>query len=57
MFTGSEVSLRDLRDCLERELRDSLGVGADVELVEPLSLERSTGKAKRVVDLRNNLYI
>lgn len=55
MFTGSEVSLRDLRDCLERELRDSLGVGADVELVEPLSLERSTGKAKRIIDLRNNL--
>ncbi|OYT55111.1 MAG: phenylacetate--CoA ligase [Candidatus Altiarchaeales archaeon ex4484_2] len=52
IFTGSEVQLRDLRQALERELRSGLDVSVRVELVEPLSLERSAGKAKRVFDLR-----
>lgn len=52
IFKGSEIALRDLKNRLERELRDGLGVSAVVELVEPKSIERSLGKAKRVVDLR-----
>ena len=34
------------------ELESSLGVGVKVKLVEPKSLQRSEGKAKRVEDRR-----
>ncbi len=51
-FTGSETGLRELRLRLEEDLRSGLDVGVRVELVEPLSLERSVGKAQRVIDLR-----
>ena len=52
VFTGSEVALRKLRQALMSELRSGLNVGVGVELVEPGSLERSMGKANRVLDLR-----
>ncbi|MFD9398542.1 phenylacetate--CoA ligase PaaK [Streptomyces sp. NPDC060011] len=35
-----------------RAIKDGIGVSADVEIVEPESLERSVGKLKRIVDLR-----
>ena len=41
-----------LRNKLEAELRSVIGIGFDVKLVEPKSIERSTGKAKRVIDKR-----
>ena len=45
------------QEMLAARLRDRfksvLGVNAVVKLVEPHSIERSEGKAKRVVDLRN----
>ena len=34
------------------ELRSMLGIGAKVHLVNPKSIERSEGKAKRVIDRR-----
>jgi phenylacetate-CoA ligase len=34
------------------ELRSVLGIGAKVHLVNPKSIERSEGKAKRVIDRR-----
>lgn len=37
---------------LEDELRSVIGLGFKVRLVEPKSIERSTGKAKRVIDNR-----
>jgi phenylacetate-CoA ligase len=37
---------------LERLVRDNAGVGASVDVVEPEVLERSQGKALRVLDLR-----
>jgi len=37
---------------LERKLENTLGIRPLVKLVEPKSLERSEGKAKRVVDKR-----
>ena len=44
----------------ERELvaglKSMLGIGTKVHLVEPKSIARSEGKAKRVIDNRENLY-
>ncbi|KNB52400.1 phenylacetate--CoA ligase PaaK [Streptomyces caatingaensis] len=37
---------------IARRIKDDVGVTAAVEIVEPGSLERSVGKIKRVVDLR-----
>ena len=37
---------------LTARLQSVLGLSVDVKLVEPRSIERSTGKAKRVVDKR-----
>ena len=41
-----------LQKKLENELRSVIGIGFKVLLVEPKSIERSTGKAKRVIDNR-----
>lgn len=53
-------SLLDQYGALERlsmeiraKLRTVLGLDCTVTLVEPRTIERSTGKAKRVIDLRN----
>lgn len=40
---------------IRAQLRTVLGLDCKVTLVEPHSIERSTGKAKRIVDLRNVL--
>ena len=37
---------------ITEKLRSTLGIGAKVHLVNPKSIERSTGKAKRVIDKR-----
>jgi phenylacetate-CoA ligase len=41
-----------LQHKLEGELRSVIGLGFKVKLVEPKSIERSTGKARRVIDNR-----
>ena len=41
-----------LADRLRAAVKDSVGVSVAVEVVEPHSLERSLGKAKRIEDLR-----
>jgi len=38
---------------LETQLRSALGIGAKVHLLRPKSIERSEGKARRVIDNRN----
>jgi len=38
---------------LAREVKDRVGVRVDVEVVEPGTLERSTGKLQRVIDRRS----
>ncbi|NLG29083.1 MAG: phenylacetate--CoA ligase, partial [Chloroflexi bacterium] len=55
MFTDNIARLKTLREKAEYEMRESLGIQARVKLVEPHSIERSTGKAKRVID-RRDLY-
>jgi phenylacetate-CoA ligase len=46
-------ALDQLRDSAESELSQTLGVGAIVKLMGPHSIERSEGKAKRVIDKRD----
>ena len=41
-----------LKKKLASRLQSVLGLGVDVKLVEPRSIERSVGKAKRVIDNR-----
>ncbi len=45
-------TLERLRNRVGAEIASSLAVNLDVKLVEPKSIQRSEGKAKRVVDLR-----
>jgi len=45
--------LEKLEKKIRHELKIVLQIDAKVSLVEPKTLERSTGKAKRVIDLRN----
>lgn len=51
-FSDEMGQMVQLRNKLEAELRSVIGIGFDVKLVEPKSIERSTGKAKRVIDKR-----
>ena len=44
--------LEEIRDRIHRDLESTLGIAVKVKLVEPKSIERSEGKAKRVVDRR-----
>ncbi|HDR46118.1 MAG TPA: phenylacetate--CoA ligase, partial [Geoalkalibacter subterraneus] len=44
--------LQDLSNRIRKEIKDLLGVTCKVRLVEPKSLARSEGKAKRVIDNR-----
>ncbi len=37
---------------IRREIEDVLGINVRVKLVEPKTIERSEGKAKRVIDRR-----
>ena len=55
MFTDNIARLKTLRERAEYEMRETLGVQARIKLVEPNSIERSMGKARRVID-RRDLY-
>ncbi|MCE5258564.1 MAG: AMP-binding protein, partial [Chloroflexi bacterium] len=52
-FSDKLGHLTDMQRTIEAELYEILGINAHVKLVEPNSIERSTGKAKRVVDRRD----
>ena len=45
--------LKALQDEIHRRIKTILGIEIKVTLVEPKSIERFTGKAQRIVDLRN----
>ena len=51
-FTDDMATMVGLQRKLEAELRSVIGLGFKVKLVEPKGIERSTGKAKRVIDNR-----
>ncbi|MFA5206474.1 MAG: phenylacetate--CoA ligase [Lentisphaeria bacterium] len=52
-FTGDPAHLEEVRRRMVREIRDEVLVTPLVQLVEPGSLPRTEGKAKRVDDRRN----
>ena len=51
-FTDETRGLEVLKDKIETEIKSKLGVSARIKLVEPKTIERSIGKAKRVIDKR-----
>jgi phenylacetate-CoA ligase len=52
IFSDKLRDLQDLHDRLVRQLHSVTGIRIGVDLVEPNSLERFVGKAKRVIDHR-----
>jgi phenylacetate-CoA ligase len=52
VFSDEIKNLQSLSRRIEKEIKDLLGVNAGVKLVEPKSLQRSEGKAQRVIDKR-----
>jgi phenylacetate-CoA ligase len=53
IFSDQLGQLADLQQRAEREIIDTLGIACRVKLVEPHSIERSQGKAKRILDRRD----
>lgn len=52
-FSFDEVRrIEDLQKRIMAELKSNLQISVEVRIVEPKSIERSEGKAKRVIDLR-----
>jgi phenylacetate-CoA ligase len=51
-FSDTTKDLESLKAKIEAEIRSDLGIGAKVKLVEPKTIERSLGKAQRVIDKR-----
>lgn len=51
-FSDSLGEITAMEKSLVSELRNMLGIGVNVKLVAPRTLERSEGKAKRVIDNR-----
>ncbi len=52
LFSDEIKVLQSLGRKIEKEIKDVLGVTSTVKLVEPKTLQRSEGKAKRVQDTR-----
>ncbi|HUU69698.1 MAG TPA: phenylacetate--CoA ligase [Planctomycetota bacterium] len=51
-FSDKMAARQQLHDRIDREIQSITGIRMNVELVEPQTLERSAGKAKRVIDHR-----
>ena len=52
IFFDEMKKQNELMDLIKRRLSSELGIGVNVKLVEKKSIERSEGKAQRVIDLR-----
>ncbi len=52
IFSDAVRHLEDLERKIQRELESVLGIAAAVKLVEPRTIQRSEGKAQRVIDKR-----
>ena len=53
VFTDEIKGLQRLEKKVQSTIKEFLGVTAAIKLVEPKAIERSEGKAKRIIDLRN----
>lgn len=52
IFSDEMKSMKTLEERIRNEIASTLGIMVRVKLVEPKTLERSMGKAKRVIDKR-----
>lgn len=52
LFSDEVRRIEDVERTIRKEIEGTLGVNAKVKLVEPKTIERSEGKAKRVIDKR-----
>ena len=52
VFSDEVRRMQDVREKIKREIQGVLGIVVEVKLVEPKTIERSQGKAKRVIDRR-----
>jgi phenylacetate-CoA ligase len=52
IFSDEVKKLQILEEKIKRDISSILGISAKVKLVEPKTIERSEGKAKRVIDKR-----
>ena len=53
IFSDKIKGLQDLEKRIVHKIKDLIGISVKVKLVEPKSIQRSEGKAKRIIDLRN----
>ena len=53
LFSDRMDRMQALRERIAREIHTVAGIRAEVALVEPRTIERFAGKAKRVLDRRN----
>jgi phenylacetate-CoA ligase len=51
-FSDEVKKLQELRMKITRQLESVLGISVNVKLVEPKTIERTAGKAQRVIDKR-----
>jgi phenylacetate-CoA ligase len=52
IFSDEVRRLEDIEKKIKHDIESTLGISAKVRLVEPKTIERSEGKAKRVIDKR-----
>ena len=52
VFSDEIRVLENLTKYIQKEIKDLLGVTCKVKLVEPKTIQRSEGKAQRVIDRR-----
>jgi len=55
VFSDTIAGLEQLEQQIARELQATLAISARVRLVEPQTIARSEGKAKRVIDMREEV--
>jgi phenylacetate-CoA ligase len=53
IFSDEIKNLENLSKRIQAEIKDLIGSSCKVTLVEPKTIQRSEGKAKRVIDNRN----
>lgn len=52
LFSDEVRKLEDIERKIKKEIESTLGISAKIKLVEPKTIQRSEGKAKRVIDKR-----
>ena len=52
LFSDEIKGLKEVERKIGHEIQSALGISGKITLVEPKTIERSMGKAKRVIDLR-----